>query len=175
MCELPGILNRALRGLKRFSAQKGFTVPQAVKDALSSYERQNDSLATFLEEAVDRGPTFSVPKQRFYQRYCRWCDLYRLRPVSQKELKPRLYKLVPDLDEARFDSKRASEAGKAHGAGSASILSMRILTRKRPRTLQGCGTQGTCKGDASVNPCESRNIARGCKGRLPYMENRMIY
>jgi len=105
VCELPGILNRALRGLKRLSAQKGFTVPQAVKDALSAYERQNDSLATFLEEAVDRGPTLSVTKQRFYQRYCRWCDLYRLRPVSQKELSPRLYKLVPDLDEARLDGQ----------------------------------------------------------------------
>jgi P4 family phage/plasmid primase-like protien len=103
LCELPGILNRALKGLKRLSVQKGFTVPQAVKDALNSYERQNDSLAAFLEEAVDRGPTFSVTKQRFYRRYCRWCDLYRLRPVSQKELSPRLYKLVPDLDEARLD------------------------------------------------------------------------
>ena len=103
--ELPGILNRALKGLKRLTAQKGFTVPQAVKDELSKYERQNDSLAAFMEEAVDIGPTFSVPKQKFYQRYCRWCDVYRLRRVSQKELKPRLYKLLPTLDEARFDSR----------------------------------------------------------------------
>jgi putative DNA primase/helicase len=107
LCELPGIFNRALRGLKRLSAQRGFTVPQAVKDALSHYERQNDSLAAFLEEGVDRGPTLRVTKQHFYQCYRRWCELYRLRPVSQKELSPRLYKLVPELDEARFDIKGA--------------------------------------------------------------------
>jgi putative DNA primase/helicase len=105
VCELSGILNRALKGLRRLYEQKEFTVPQAVKDALGNYERQNDSLATFIEEAVDRGPTFSVTKQRFYRCYCRWCDLYRLRPVSQKELSPRLYKLVPELDEARLDGR----------------------------------------------------------------------
>jgi P4 family phage/plasmid primase-like protien len=103
--ELPGIFLRALTGLKRLSEQKAFTVPQAVRDALSHYERQNDSLAAFLEEAVDIGPTFSVTKQRFYQRYCRWCDAYRLRRVGQKELRDRLYTLVPELDEARFDAR----------------------------------------------------------------------
>jgi hypothetical protein len=46
-----------------------------------------------------------VSKQRFYQRYCRWCDVYRLRRVGQKELRNRLYKLVPKLDEARFDAR----------------------------------------------------------------------
>ena len=147
--ELPGILNRALKGLKRLTGQKGFTVPQAVKDELSKYERQNDSLAAFMEEAVDIGPTFSVPKQTFYQRYCRWCDVYRLRRVSKKSSSPgstsccrRWMKpgLIP----------RGSEVVKVHGDGSVCSLStmdpMRIM--------------------ASVMPCQTR-ISEESKNVMP--------
>jgi P4 family phage/plasmid primase-like protien len=38
--ELPGIFNRALRGLQRLYDQEGFTIPQAVQDALASYRRE---------------------------------------------------------------------------------------------------------------------------------------
>jgi P4 family phage/plasmid primase-like protien len=102
--ELPGLLNRALQGLCRLAAQKRFTEPQAVKDALSAYERQNDTVAAFFDEAVETNDKGYIGKQRFYKTYRGWCDLQKLRPVTQKELKTRLYHLCSTLDEARIET-----------------------------------------------------------------------
>jgi putative DNA primase/helicase len=100
--ELSGILNRALAGLQRLFEQDAFTEPQAVKDALSAYERQNDTVAAFTAECVKEAPLGTVLKQLFYKVYRTWCDLQGLKPVSQSDLRSRLYQRFPKLDEARM-------------------------------------------------------------------------
>jgi putative DNA primase/helicase len=121
--ELPGILNRALAGLRRLSEQGGFTEPQVVKDALGEYERQNDTVAAFLAERVHVNPLGHVAKQRLYGAYVGWCDRQRLRPVSQTALKPALYRLYPMLDEARVSSK-----GKRGGEGPWHWIGISLVT-----------------------------------------------
>jgi putative DNA primase/helicase len=117
LCELPGILNRALRGLQRLEAQKGFSESQHTKDAIGAYERENDTLASFVDEEVEFEPTGHVAKQRFYKRYRGWCDVQKLRPVTQKELKARLYKLCPSIDEARMSHGVKGGKGPWHWIG----------------------------------------------------------
>jgi P4 family phage/plasmid primase-like protien len=99
--ELSGILNRALAGLHRLFEQDAFTEPQAVKDALAAYQRENDTVAAFTAECVKEEPLGKVLKQYFYKVYRTWCDLQGLKAVSQSELKTRLYQHFPKLDEAR--------------------------------------------------------------------------
>jgi P4 family phage/plasmid primase-like protien len=100
--ELPGILNRALAGLHRLFSQDAFTEPQAVKDALAAYQRQNDTVVAFCTECVQEDPLGKIAKQYLYRVYRAWCDLQRLKPVSQSDLKIRLYQRFPKLDEGRI-------------------------------------------------------------------------
>lgn len=99
--ELPGILNRGLRGLQRLSSQKGFSEPQAVKAALEEYQMQNDSVASFVADCVVSDAAASVPKQQLYQAYKFWCEDQGLHPVSQKKLKVSLEQIFPTLDAIR--------------------------------------------------------------------------
>jgi putative DNA primase/helicase len=101
--ELSGILNRALAGLHRLFSQDAFTEPQAVKDALAAYQRENDTVAAFCTECVQEDPLGSVAKQYFYRVYRAWCELQGLKKVSQNDLKIRLYQRFPKLDEVRLD------------------------------------------------------------------------
>ncbi len=99
--ELPGILNRALRGLKRLSSEGKFTEPQAVKAALEEYQRENDTVASFIAEFVVKDANATTAKQSMYGRYRNWCERQGLRPVSQKQFKTALVQSFSMLEEVR--------------------------------------------------------------------------
>jgi P4 family phage/plasmid primase-like protien len=102
--ELPGILNRALRGLRRLYDQEGFTIPKAAQGALAAYQRDNDTVAAFAADCLksekpEQGGR--IIKQQLYRNYRGYCASQRWRHVSQREFKAKLYELFPDLDEGR--------------------------------------------------------------------------
>ena len=102
--ELPGIFNRALEGLERLYTQEDFTIPQAAKDALASYQRDNDTVAAFAAECLKaEKPEHGgrIIKQQLYRNYRGYCASQRWRPVSQREFKAKLFEMFPDLDEGR--------------------------------------------------------------------------
>lgn len=99
--ELPGILNRVLNGLQRLVSQEGFSEPAAVKSALGEYQRENDTVASFIEECVAEDPGATIEKKMFYGAYLTWCESQGLRQVSQKKLKSSLQNAFPRLDEIR--------------------------------------------------------------------------
>jgi P4 family phage/plasmid primase-like protien len=105
--ELPGILNRALRGLDRLFSEGKFTEPQAVKTALEDYQRENDSVAAFVAAFVVEDTYATIAKQTFYGSYRNWCETEGLRPVAQKRIKSSLMRIFPMLDEVRPSSGRA--------------------------------------------------------------------
>jgi P4 family phage/plasmid primase-like protien len=104
--ELPGILNRALRGLNRLFSEGKFTEPQAVKAALEDYQRDNDSVASFVTEFVEKDANATIAKQTLYGRYRNWCESQGLHPVTQKLFKASLKRIFPKLDEVRPSSGR---------------------------------------------------------------------
>jgi putative DNA primase/helicase len=99
--ELPGILNRALNGLKRLFSENRFSDPQAVKSSLKKYQLQNDTVASFVTECVVENPDGTTLKRIFYQAYRIWCEDQGLRPVSQRKVKASLEQVFPGLDEIR--------------------------------------------------------------------------
>jgi putative DNA primase/helicase len=99
--ELPGIFNRALRGLERLATNEVFTQPKSVVEAKKAYIRSNDNVRVFVAECVIEDKNGEIEKQRFYQVYERWCDAYGERAVSQKVLKDALTHVVPALDAYR--------------------------------------------------------------------------
>ncbi len=105
--ELPGILNRALRGLLRLFSEGKFSEAKAVKAALEEYRRENDTVASFVAEFVEEDANTTTAKKKFYGAYRNWCETQGLRPVTQKQLKASLKHLFPKLDEVRPSSGRA--------------------------------------------------------------------
>jgi phage/plasmid-associated DNA primase len=99
--QLPGVLNRALSGLRRLSSQGGFSEPQAVKAAIEDYRRENDTVASFVVDFVVEDASATTAKQTFYGKYRNWCEAQGLRPVTQKQFKTSLKHSFPMLDEVR--------------------------------------------------------------------------
>ncbi|NOT64420.1 MAG: DNA primase [Acidobacteria bacterium] len=73
--ELPGVFNWVLEGLKRLLAQGKFTECQKVKDALASYRRESDSVATFLvDEKWIADPNSRTTLGNLYTDYKSYCS-----------------------------------------------------------------------------------------------------
>jgi P4 family phage/plasmid primase-like protien len=99
--ESPGILNRALTGLRRLFAQDGFTEPQAVTALLQEYERENDTVASFASEALLANRDGRVEKKIVASKYRSWCGDQGLRPVGPKQFKASLKRIFPNLGQVR--------------------------------------------------------------------------
>jgi putative DNA primase/helicase len=104
--ELPGIFNRALNGLQRLSDNGAFTVPQVVQDALAAYQRDNDTVAAFIEACVAAEELGHVRKSVFYSTYQAWCRQQGLKAMRQNDVRDALYRMFPSppLDEWREDN-----------------------------------------------------------------------
>ena len=115
--ELPGIFNRAVRGLHRLFANEAFTEPVAVQEALKAYVRSNDNVRVFVDECVDVGAGQHISKKEFYAVYGVWCDQNGEQAISQKTLKDALKQAVPTVREGRPTAKgpRSWEGLQWHG------------------------------------------------------------
>jgi putative DNA primase/helicase len=72
--ELSGLLNLALRGLRRLDARGRFNEPDSVRKAGIGYREKADTIAGFLEEACVIEPGAWVPRAALYRAYRRWCE-----------------------------------------------------------------------------------------------------
>jgi P4 family phage/plasmid primase-like protien len=99
--ELPGILNRALIGLRTLFAEGGFIEGPAVRAAMEEYQRENDSVASFVTEVVVSDHAGMIEKKVLYSKYCFWCDAHELRRTGPKEFRTSLKRIFPSLREVR--------------------------------------------------------------------------
>jgi putative DNA primase/helicase len=79
-CELPGILNLAIAGVRRLRDRGLFEVTPAMMEALSGYRQENNPLAIWREEKlVQAAPDWSggipprVSSEMAYKSYRDWC------------------------------------------------------------------------------------------------------
>lgn len=72
--ELPGILNWALQGLARLTANGRFTVPQTSEELTAEIRRQQSPVQGFLDDlcAFPDGPTVPVPLDELHPVYTAW-------------------------------------------------------------------------------------------------------
>jgi len=99
--ELPGILNKALTGLRRLFEHDAFTIPQVVEQALAAYIQLNDNVRAFVDECVNVDPNDEISKRQFYAYYRQWCEQRGERAVTETRLKGALKQAIPTLDERR--------------------------------------------------------------------------
>ncbi|MEN6370419.1 MAG: phage/plasmid primase, P4 family [Armatimonadota bacterium] len=88
--ELPGILNWALEGLRRWH-KEGFKTPKAVASATKEYKAGEDSLSNFMEDCCVLGKDKFVTKADMWTAYILWAnrngeEIYEKRNDFQKEL-----------------------------------------------------------------------------------------
>ncbi len=91
--ELPGIFNWVLDGLKRLlrQNQKRFTDCKAVKDALSAYQRETDSVAMFLiDEGWSSDSNSQTSLSNLYSDYKSYCADNGYKPLGRNKFARRL-------------------------------------------------------------------------------------
>jgi putative DNA primase/helicase len=72
--ELSGLLNRALTGLNRLFENQDFTESETVKDAVDDYQKQNDTIAAFINECCEFGEGFEIERSKLYDAYATYCQ-----------------------------------------------------------------------------------------------------
>jgi P4 family phage/plasmid primase-like protien len=81
--ELPGILNWALEGLRKWQ-ESGLSVPKAVKEATEEYRRESDSIGQWLDERTARNIVSKLRASEAYRNYYEWALERGERPFNQK-------------------------------------------------------------------------------------------
>ncbi len=69
--ELPGILNWALEGLRKWQENQ-LVIPKAVSDATQEYRRESDSIGQWIEERTIQNPLLLMPSEEGYKDYQAW-------------------------------------------------------------------------------------------------------
>lgn len=89
--ELSGVLNRALAGLARLWAGKGFKEPIDAEHAKKEFLAASNPLKGFVDDAVITAPGGKTPVREVYERFRVWCvqNGYKV-PFHKKAMKSRL-------------------------------------------------------------------------------------
>lgn len=79
--ELSGILNWALKGLKRLLRNGRFSGAKSAIAVREQYERGADAIKTFLEECVETDGKSFITKDKLFEAFCEYCNKYNV-PIS---------------------------------------------------------------------------------------------
>lgn len=100
-CELPGILNWVLEGLKRLLEQGKFTKCKISEDVLNRYKIESDSVQMFLEEFNIQSSSDTKkyePLKIIYEVYRKFCLESGYKPLNKSNFTKRLEALKFSLD-----------------------------------------------------------------------------
>ena len=94
--ELSGVFNWILSGLERVLKQKKFSKCEAIKNALTDYEKQSDSVKIFIDEFEYKNSTDYTVIKDLYIQYKSFCLEDGFRPVNKSNFMKRLrhFKIV---------------------------------------------------------------------------------
>lgn len=89
--ELSGVFNWVLRGLNRLLTQNGFSTSQAVENALTTFRRESDSVAMFIDdEGYKRSNESQIYLKILYQAYRNYCNENGMKSCGAKTMAKRL-------------------------------------------------------------------------------------
>lgn len=87
--ELPGILNWALDGCRKWQAH-GLNDPKRIREATADYRSEMDVLAEFIRESCELSPNAVATAHAIYKQYSSWCEDVGERAMSKRQLGLRL-------------------------------------------------------------------------------------
>lgn len=96
------LLNLALSGLDRILYNRAFTIPQLVADTWNEYEKTNNPIIGFMEEAKINNET----TQDVYLQYQTYCAANGLKNLSKTVFTKEIYKQGYKTKQVRIDGKR---------------------------------------------------------------------
>ena len=103
--ELPGILAWAVEGCRKWVADGLGTCPK-VEEHTRVYRCEQDVLGQFLGDECEVTPERGVLKSDLYDRYKKWCDENREKPVTKRTFGNRLREREPSVGEAKSGNTR---------------------------------------------------------------------
>jgi P4 family phage/plasmid primase-like protien len=97
--ELSGLLNLALKALKRLLERGDFSRTETVDAIARRYERLSDQVAAFIADRCETGPDKVVEKSRLYNAFVEYCREVQVPVLSQRAFTERLRRtaLVEDF------------------------------------------------------------------------------
>lgn len=119
--ELSGLLNHALRGLRRLLENGRFSNQKAIDEVREQYVRMSDSIQAFVWDCVEESAKDYVEKKMLYTIYGRYCKAKNI-PISTEK---RFYARIPIL--IRTEEQRPTIDGKRIRVFSGIILKLDIL------------------------------------------------
>ncbi|MBP2030794.1 P4 family phage/plasmid primase-like protein [Methanohalophilus levihalophilus] len=92
--ELSGFLNLCLEGLLNVLKNKRLTHQKTTEEVERMYKANMDSVNAFFDDCINYGSDVegAIPKQTFYQFYCKWCKKNSTIPVTEKALSLKMKK-----------------------------------------------------------------------------------
>lgn len=155
--ELPGILNWALRGLRRLLEQGRFTRCAVCEAAKVQHRQDCDPFLQFLDECVELGPRRRIDKRALYEVYRNWCDASRNRALAYGSFVRRVGRLagVGDGRHERLDPKTGRREYYFIGIGLP--LPMPQRDPSPPRRPRRCRASGAATPSRTVQNSGGRN------------------
>lgn len=102
--ELPGVLNRALKGLARLRKRGQFRMPKSCRSARRSWLYESTPLLSFISDCCIRGKANHVEIRRLWDEYDDWCESLEIEPRYRYSVRG----LVKALLENGFERGRLS-------------------------------------------------------------------
>ena len=103
--EMPGVLNRAIEGLRRLRRRGGFAEPADCRKALAEWLAHANPLAGFIEERCRPDLTARVPTSAFYRSFREWADEAGIRNIpARNTIKRNLENLGYRVDHGKAGS-----------------------------------------------------------------------
>lgn len=81
--ELSGLLNYALKGLKRLFEAGRFSEPESTKQALEDYQKASDTVVAFLSDRCTIDETGTTERKVLYDTYLQYCNGEGYKPESR--------------------------------------------------------------------------------------------
>lgn len=131
--ELPGILNWALEGCRKWR-EEGLDAPEAVRAATADYRADMDDLGGFLDEHCIIDNREDAEGKKLYARYKEWAEEAGVRPVARNVFGRQL-------------QERGFETGKHHQTRRVVYLGLGLTT----------GSEGT-RSYSLVDPIEKTHV-----------------
>lgn len=99
--ELSGLLNWALKGLRRLREKGEFTESLASEERRKRYIHASNTALAFIEERLEttNNPEDVICKNELYKYYVTWCKKQNLPPKRQAELTKEMKRQLPKADD----------------------------------------------------------------------------
>ena len=99
--ELPGILNRAIEGLRRCQSRNSFDPEHVLEGGKELWQKRADPTKRFFSEVLEKRANSEIESRELFVRYTDWCEDEGCEPLKKETLAKKLLGAFPSSEGAR--------------------------------------------------------------------------